>query len=537
MKNKSGKRHIRYFIIIFLILAILYWTAVNVLVSAVLVPSFMEKLEAFERISEQSYAEQVQASELQQNASAMNLIGRTWAQNADREEVEVISEDGYRLNGVIFRPQSAKEQAGSEDSHHWAVLLHGYTGSKEMMYSYALRYVRDGYRVLTPDFRCQGESEGDYIGLGATDSRDLLKWIELILERDPEAGIVLHGLSMGASAALLMAPDRTDIYVMTDGCHGSSERTVEEEMAVRRRQFEAEMEYVKPHAWHWLGIEDTKLKEENDISDKIDFTKYTKVFMPELESTHPDHVAATQLCCDAIRRQEAKPECYSYEIFTPFHEPSHYIDITGLEEEKSKLIRCHKDQGKQEQIAIALNAFRASQMIFHDYKYVECFKSIDPYSRPDTPDILFKLYELEDDPEAFARLERNGIEIKRVMPMDITKVYEFIRDNFARAWADEALPALINGDCHVAVRGREILAFHTIDTPAKGFMGPTGVIPEARRNGILRALTINGLKAMKAKGYKYVVFGMTHPRSSNMIKKMPGAVVIPSSAGAYNDKI
>ena len=205
MKNKSGKRHIRYFIIIFLILAILYWTAVNVLVSAVLVPSFMEKLEAFESISEQSYAEQVQASELQQNASAMNLIGRTWAQNADREEVEVISEDGYRLKGVIFRPQSAKEQAGSGDSHHWAVLLHGYTGSKEMMYSYALRYVRDGYRVLTPDFRCQGESEGDYIGLGATDSRDLLKWIELILERDPEAGIVLHGLSMGASAALILS--------------------------------------------------------------------------------------------------------------------------------------------------------------------------------------------------------------------------------------------------------------------------------------------------------------------------------------------
>jgi len=342
---------------------------------------------------------------------------------------------------------------------------------------------------------------------------------------------------LGIAAALLKVPKQTDIYVLTDGSHGCKDCSIEEEIVVRKRQFEEEMEYVKPHAWHWLGIEDTKLKEENDISDKIDFTKYTKVFMPELDSVHPDHVAATQLCCDAIRKQEAKPECYSYEICKPFHEPSHYIDITGLEEEKAKLIRCHKDQVIQEQIAIALNAFRASQMIFHDYKYVECFMSIDPYSRPDTPDILFKLYELEDDPEAFARLEQNGIEIKKVMPMDITKVYEFIRDNFARAWADEALPALINGDCHVAVRGREILAFHTIDTPAKGFMGPTGVIPKARRNGILRALTINGLKAMKAKGYKYVVFGMTHPRSSYMIKKMPGAVVIPSSAGAYNDKI
>ena len=48
---------------ILLILFVLYWAAVNLLVSAVLVPSFMEKLDAFQRISEQSYAEQVQETE------------------------------------------------------------------------------------------------------------------------------------------------------------------------------------------------------------------------------------------------------------------------------------------------------------------------------------------------------------------------------------------------------------------------------------------------------------------------------------------
>ena len=71
------------------------------------------------------------------------------------------------------------------------------------MYGYAYWYWTHGYSVLAPDFRCQGESEGDYIGLGATDSEDLAGWVELILERDPEAEIVLHGLSMGASTALL----------------------------------------------------------------------------------------------------------------------------------------------------------------------------------------------------------------------------------------------------------------------------------------------------------------------------------------------
>ena len=51
---------------------------------------------------------------------------------------------------------------------------------------------------------------------------------------------------LGAASALLMAADRTDIYVLTDGSHGNPAKTVEEEAAIRKRQFEAEMEYVRP---------------------------------------------------------------------------------------------------------------------------------------------------------------------------------------------------------------------------------------------------------------------------------------------------
>ena len=188
------KRFRRNLILIVLILFVIYCAAVYFLVSAVLVPSFMEKLDAFDRIVEQSYAEQVQESELMQNSGAMYLIGEVWGKREDVEEVEILSEDGYRLRGVMEeRP----------DSHRWVVLLHGYTGSREMMYGYAYWYAERGFSVLAPDFRCQGESEGDYIGLGATDSKDLAGWIDLILQRDPEAEIVLHGLSMGASTALI----------------------------------------------------------------------------------------------------------------------------------------------------------------------------------------------------------------------------------------------------------------------------------------------------------------------------------------------
>ena len=61
--------------------------------------------------------------------------------------------------------------------------------------------------MLVPDLRCQGESEGDYIGMGWTDHFDCMLWIDYILSEDPEAQIVLHGQSMGAATALMMTGD------------------------------------------------------------------------------------------------------------------------------------------------------------------------------------------------------------------------------------------------------------------------------------------------------------------------------------------
>ena len=111
-----------------------------------------------------------------------------------------------------------------------------------------------------------------------------------------------------AAAALIMAPERTDVYVISDGSHGNLERSIEEEAVVRKRQFDAEMDYVKPRRHVWLGYEDTKLAEHFEAADEIDFTQYTKVFLPSNESPHPDHGACPYMCCETIMRQKALAE-------------------------------------------------------------------------------------------------------------------------------------------------------------------------------------------------------------------------------------
>ena len=183
---------------------------------------------------------------------------------------------------------------------------------------------------------------------------------------------------LGASAALILAPEKTDIVVLSDGSHGNPAKTVPEEAEIRRHQFEQEMAYVKPHAYTWLGFEDTTLSLHPEAADPIDFTKYTRVFLPWAESLHPDHRAAFAMCRTQIQRQKATGECYSYEIFAPFRNPTHYVDITAIEQEKRKLIRFHADQTEQEAITLSLNAFRAAQMTRHsDILFAETYWKVE----------------------------------------------------------------------------------------------------------------------------------------------------------------
>lgn len=184
-------------------LFVLYTVFVYFLVSACLVPSFMDRLDAFEDITKKCYSEQVQTAQIQGNRSRLLSETAAWIETVKREKIYADTIDGYRL---------VAEEFPERTSETWVLLLHGYTGWKEEMYQFAYWYQKQGYAVLVPDLRCQGESEGDFIGMGWTDHYDCQLWIEHILEESPNAKIVLHGQSMGAATALIMAgsPEASD---------------------------------------------------------------------------------------------------------------------------------------------------------------------------------------------------------------------------------------------------------------------------------------------------------------------------------------
>ena len=138
---------------ILLSVCVLLIIASNILVSAALVPSFMERLSAFEKITDESYAALVHTDDIAQNQLQSEKDIAVWMEEVQAKELTkkltTYSSDGYKLVARVYYQE--------QESHKWVILFHGYTGWKEEMNPIACEYAKRGYQVLTPDMRCQGK--------------------------------------------------------------------------------------------------------------------------------------------------------------------------------------------------------------------------------------------------------------------------------------------------------------------------------------------------------------------------------------------
>ena len=121
------------------------------------------------------------------------------APDAPTEKWNMTMPDGRKVVATYYIP--------AEKGHRWAILAHGYGRDQRYTGDYAEEYIKQGYNTLTPDLCASGESEGKYITMGVKESEEIVKWAAKIKERDPNAKIVLHGVSMGAATVMLAAGD------------------------------------------------------------------------------------------------------------------------------------------------------------------------------------------------------------------------------------------------------------------------------------------------------------------------------------------
>lgn len=117
------------------------------------------------------------------------------------ETVQMESEDGLTLAAYQFFGQPGRR---------YVIACHGYGNRASGIASSAYQFYEMGFNVLLPDARGHGQSEGEYVGMGWHERRDVIGWCNYILSREPRAEIILYGLSMGA-ATVMMASGEADL--------------------------------------------------------------------------------------------------------------------------------------------------------------------------------------------------------------------------------------------------------------------------------------------------------------------------------------
>ena len=135
-----------------------------------------------------------------------------WLKDVIIEETSVTSNDGLNLWGKLYLQK--------EKTDKWVIIAHGYTSSHKDVQPIALNFYNKGYNVLTPDMRAHGNSEGKYIGMGWLDRFDLIKWIDLIVEKDKGSQIVLYGESMGGATVMMTSGENlpTNVKAIVEDC-------------------------------------------------------------------------------------------------------------------------------------------------------------------------------------------------------------------------------------------------------------------------------------------------------------------------------
>ena len=162
-------------------------------------------------------------SEILENAKSTSdqqqsyIVEDEWLEAVpNKTTIEQTSEDGLRLKAIRIERETPSDK--------WAIVVHGYRGNAKGMSNYAKHFYDEGFNVLMPHLRAHGESEGDYISMGWLDRIDVLGWIDIIVDENPNAKIALLGVSMGAATVMMTTGEELpeNVKVAVSDCGYSS---------------------------------------------------------------------------------------------------------------------------------------------------------------------------------------------------------------------------------------------------------------------------------------------------------------------------
>lgn len=125
----------------------------------------------------------------------------------DYEDVRFTTDDGVTLSGWLI--------PAARETRTAVIVLHGFTGHRLAQLAALVPWIQKEHNVLLFDFRGHGRSDARSVTLGSHERRDVAAAVRFMEGRGlgPTA---LFGVSMGASTAIVAAPDLPVAAVVAD---------------------------------------------------------------------------------------------------------------------------------------------------------------------------------------------------------------------------------------------------------------------------------------------------------------------------------
>ena len=135
------------------------------------------------------------------------LDGKRLAAPEKKRTLLLYKPRGYVTTAADEKGRKLSARLLKAEGNVFVIGAHGYRTSAMKDFRYIAKFYHDrGMNLLLADHPAAGESEGSMISFGRDESRAMLCWIEYLKNRfGGDIKIIIHGFSMGASTAMLLA--------------------------------------------------------------------------------------------------------------------------------------------------------------------------------------------------------------------------------------------------------------------------------------------------------------------------------------------
>ena len=178
-----------YFILVIVIASLMVLFGIYLLIGAFVIHSFLSK-RAIRKIFKHNATIP--------NNPFYNQVDLEWFN--DDEVFRIVS-----IKSFDKKKLNAHYAVNPKPSHKYIIYVHGWAGSPDEE-TKVLREIfeKHDFNLLNIEQRAQWNSDIKLCTMGIRESRDLLSWVDYIIKNDPDAQIVLYGMSMGAGTVSLV---------------------------------------------------------------------------------------------------------------------------------------------------------------------------------------------------------------------------------------------------------------------------------------------------------------------------------------------